>query len=647
MARFVKGWKPVFLTLCLLISCLTHAQNYTHADFKIALVGQFIKNIDWPNSEENTPFLIVVPKDRAMMKVLSVLDGEVIKGRKISVSYAENLNNLPNSQLIYFSKSINGDIDNAIALSRGKGTLIVTENSPSLHNVMINIIDNAAINEETYQLKFQINRPNMVFEQLSIKPELILHGGSELDIVGLYRETELAMQSLRAQNAQSQQQLVEKQQALTTQINKLDAMQSDMTALNKKFKQTKDALYKQNKMLTDATRKLEQVNLDKKSSQISLEKAEQRLALATKNVESNQLKVEEQLALLSKLEIQVKTQTKRLELQQKQILDTSEQLEEKSITVQSQAEVIDKQTWIILISIICLAVFISLTAIISKLFVNNKKISTELKKTLTELKNTQNQLIESEKLASLGQLVAGVAHEINTPIGVVVTSSSSIGDDAKLYLRLLEEKKLKRSDMHEFLNTLIYTDKLIQNNLDRCSKLIQNFKQISADQVIAENRMIKLKDYIEDVMGALSILMKRNNVEWEIIGDNPEHNVDPGLLSQILNNLVSNAITHGFLDLNKGKITIQIKHTLAFDEIDFIDNGVGMDEATRLKIFDPFFTTKRGSGGTGLGMNIVYNLATQKLGGKIGVESKPSQGTTIKITLPNSVNKVQMEKKVA
>jgi signal transduction histidine kinase len=617
--------------LLLFIAFSVHPQNFSLEDFKVALVGQFIKNIEWPEGPSKSSFTILVPEDSAMMETLSILDGETIDNKRINVQFTPDLSTLPDADLIYISQNVVGNLDNVLALMRGTGTLMVTENSQTLHNVMINIVETAIDLDKTRQLTFQINRPNIVFEQLRIKPDLILHGGSELDVASLYRETEQAMQNLRSENLQSLQELEDKRRELETQQAALQNIQQDFDKLEQRLQQSQSKLERQERELQESTRKLDEVNDNYVKAK---QESEQQLAAAQANVE-------EQINILNTLEVQIADKNqqlsqKELDLQQKEaaLADTSERLQEKTVEVAQQAEVIDKQYIIILSSIATLVIFTVSTLIITKLFFKNKKTNQKLQSTLITLENTQEQLIESEKLASLGQLVAGVAHEINTPIGVVVTSSSTTSDDATLCLRKLEEKTLKKSDMHRFLTNTIETDKLIQSNLERCAKLIQNFKQVSADQVVAENRDIRLKDYINDIMGTLSVMLRHSNVKWEVDGENPSQNLDPGLLSQVINNLVNNAINHAFIDVDDPVIKIMITQSDDTNQIDFIDNGIGMDDKTRKKIFDPFFTTKRGRGGIGLGMNIVYNLITSKLRGQISVESEQGEGTTITIKLP-------------
>ncbi len=628
----------LFLSLLLLATWFGVAQNYSPNDFKVALVGQFIKNIEWPSEQEGTAFTIAVLQDQEMMRVLSVLDGEAINGKPLKVQFASEVSQLSDAKIVYISSRITGNLDNVLALTRGSGALVVTENSPNLHNVMINIIDRSGSDDERYQLAFQINRPNILFENLTIKPDLILHGGTELDVASLYRETEQAMQALRSDNLDSLRQLEEKRSQLAQQQTALKTMEADYLELANQLRQSQALLRQQKADLAETTARLDQVNQD---FQIAEREAGEKLRNA-------QAAVAEQVTILESLELQVmetnnllqqretELQIKESELQSKEIAlqDASDALELKSVEVQQQAKVIDQQYVVIIGILLTLLIFTISTVVIIKMFLRNRSITRELESTVSTLKTAQQQLIETEKLASLGQLVAGVAHEINTPLGIVVTSSSIVGEEASSFLKKMHGNALKKSEMQRFLESLMETDLLIQNNLDKCVKLIQNFKQVSADQIVAENRDICLRDYIDEIMGTLSVFMERNDISWSLTGDNPTLNLDPGLLSQVINNLVNNAINHAFEGVPEPRILINIASSTGHHEIEFKDNGVGMDDQVKKKIFEPFFTTRRGNGGTGLGMNIVYNLITSKLHGSISVESAPNQGTTIKLVLP-------------
>ncbi len=265
-----------------------------------------------------------------------------------------------------------------------------------------------------------------------------------------------------------------------------------------------------------------------------------------------------------------------------------------------------------------------------------KTTNEELQSTLDNLKHTQVQLIQSEKLASLGGLVAGVAHEINTPVGIGVTAVSSLMEDTQKMADLYKKEQINRKDFKEFLQTTNNSAKLIQKNLERTAQLVQSFKQVSTDQSTEEQRQFLFKAYTEDVIRSLYPKFKNRNIEINIDCDEKlKINSFPGIFAQVFTNLVLNSITHGFRDDRKGEIDIIAKEENSNLGIEYKDNGAGIPENILPKIFDPFFTTDQ-SQGTGLGLNIVYNLITQKLNGIIECESEIEKGVKFNIIIPIS-----------
>lgn len=265
----------------------------------------------------------------------------------------------------------------------------------------------------------------------------------------------------------------------------------------------------------------------------------------------------------------------------------------------------------------------------------------ELVKTIENLTRTQEQLIESEKFASLGSLVAGVAHEINTPVGVSVTAASFLKEETDALVARIEGNELKKSDLHQYISHALQSSQIILSNLQRASNLIKSFKMISADQSMDQRRKFLLVLYFRDVFLSLHPTDKKLHLKLEVEGDEKlELNSFPGVFSQIVTNLYMNSCIHGFEGQTSGKIVIQVKKEGEEILIVYRDDGRGMEETTLKKIYDPFFTTRRDLGGTGLGMNIVFNLVNQKLGGSIKAWSQPDQGVEFQIRIPatESVN---------
>ena len=258
-----------------------------------------------------------------------------------------------------------------------------------------------------------------------------------------------------------------------------------------------------------------------------------------------------------------------------------------------------------------------------------------LAQALEDLKATQKQLIESEKMAALGSLVAGVAHEINTPIGIGVTMASTLENATKSFMDSYKQGKLKRSMLNNYLDTAMQGNQLILNNLQRAAELVQNFKQVAVDQTNLERRTFLVKKYIEATLFSLDPKLKQGKHSVQIEGDeNIALDSYPGAFSQILTNLVMNSIAHAYPDRQGGNLRFELIQEQDQLLIIYSDDGCGIPDDDISRIFDPFFTTARNRGGTGLGLHIVYNLITQKLKGSIHCKSQVGAGTTFSLNLP-------------
>jgi len=275
----------------------------------------------------------------------------------------------------------------------------------------------------------------------------------------------------------------------------------------------------------------------------------------------------------------------------------------------------------------------------------NKNLTTSLK----QLKQAQNQLIESEKMVALGGLVAGVAHEINTPVGVSVTAASYLEQEITSYAQRYENNNLTREDFESLIEISSTSSKLILANLERAANLIRSFKQIAVDQACDEKRCFNLKNYFSEIMLSLEPELKKYRLD--IVIDCNEHfeiNSYPGAISQIFTNLVMNSLIHGFEGMENQMGHIEIKVTLTKQQITIIysDNGKGASAQQIKKIFEPFFTTKRNQGGSGLGMHIVYNLVSRTLGGQILCSSELGSGIKITMLLPIELSLVTTDKEL-
>ncbi len=255
-----------------------------------------------------------------------------------------------------------------------------------------------------------------------------------------------------------------------------------------------------------------------------------------------------------------------------------------------------------------------------------------------ELRHAMQQLVQSEKLAALGHLVAGVAHELSTPLGNVRTMATALAEEVRAFGRAAESGALRRSQLSGFQTRCNEAVDLIERNAVRAADLIGHFKEVAVDQTSARRRRFVLRQTIEEMLTTLQPQFKRtaHRIELDVPAD-LVLNSYPGPLEQVLANLISNSLTHGFAQMEAGTIRIQAAAAdAAHVRIDYADDGVGIPEALRNRIFEPFFTTRLGSGGSGLGLYITYNLVTAVLGGTISVWAAPQRGISFSIILPNN-----------
>lgn len=259
----------------------------------------------------------------------------------------------------------------------------------------------------------------------------------------------------------------------------------------------------------------------------------------------------------------------------------------------------------------------------------------ELTASLDDLRLTQQQLVEQEKMASLGELVAGVAHEINTPIGVGITAVSYLDESLKRMQEGFESGSLTKADFTNILGSLNESAKIISGNLARAAELVRAFKSVAVDQSSEEARLFDLSDYVHDVLMSLRPKLKR--YAHEITVDIPKGiqiYSDPGIFSQIITNFVMNSLNHAFSPEEKGLIQIGAKVESGTLNLHYSDNGHGIEPDILRRLFEPFVTTKRGQGGSGLGTHIIYNLVTQVLNGKINCDSEIGKGVRFDINAP-------------
>jgi len=326
---------------------------------------------------------------------------------------------------------------------------------------------------------------------------------------------------------------------------------------------------------------------------------------------SSRKKAQEQLSELNKtLEEKVELRTNQLKVSNEALLDANEEL----TTINEEMKEMNDTL---------AAVNEEMTAMNEELLESNNKI-----------KRMQRFLVESEKMAALGSLVAGVAHEVNTPLGVGITASSHLVDIINEMMLKISDDTLNKIELQEYLEDVGKASAIIEKNLIRAGKLTQSFKQLSVDQTSDPIRKFNIGEYLDEILISLSPSLKKKKIKIATTFDDDIMLMgSPGAFAQIITNLVINAINHAYPENRTGTIKIGVSLENETIKIIFSDDGVGMDRQTLAKIYEPFFTTSRSHGGTGLGLSIVYTIVNQQFGGSINCESEPQKGTTFTITL--------------
>jgi len=257
-------------------------------------------------------------------------------------------------------------------------------------------------------------------------------------------------------------------------------------------------------------------------------------------------------------------------------------------------------------------------------------------RTLQDLREAQEHLVEAEKMASLGGLVAGVAHEINTPVGTALTASSHLSDRTADLMNLFESGTLKRTDLASYLQTATETTGLLLSNLRRAAKLVESFKQVATDRTNEEARRFDIGAYVEEVLVSLGPRI-RQSTHQVVLRCAPGIEIEsyPGPLAQVLTNLVMNSIIHAYEPGQTGVLTISTElEPDGMVRIAYKDDGRGIPPEHQENVFDPFFTTKRGAGGTGLGLHVVFQIVTKTLGGRIKLVSEAGRGSKFVVRIP-------------
>lgn len=622
-------------------------------DLQSVVIHKVIQLTQWPNDKNLKAFNIGVYG--ASSSYINNLNNNYkkrpIRNKALLAKNMDPFNSSTNiSVLIVKGKKI-AQLGTIIRHYKQKPVLIISEYSDDKKHLMVNLL-----RSKSGGIGFEINRPNILLAKLKISKDIVMAGGSELDVAHMFdeavsdlsktkevlstRELELKKQSdqitEQTKQLQQQQRRISKQsQAIKLQQSKMAKQSQQIESKNTELKQKsvklnqlESDLNTQIKIIDEGSVMLTSIENKLKSSTESLKSQESKNLSLTEKIQANiaTLRNQEQNLILKDRELQNKD--KALNIADQTVIQ-----HESTIKTQQQFLAI-----VLLIAILFSALIIALYRVYrakkkAAILVENK--NRELQKAMNELHQTQEQLVESEKMASLGGMVAGIAHEVNTPAGIVLTADSSLQDKTIELQNSLKEGSLTQTMLNNYLDDAMECTTLSIQNINRVAALVQNFKQVAVDQRNNELHEFELAGYIDDFMKALKPSMI--NMKHQIKINCPANIIMasyPAVLTNILNTLVANSFAHGFEKMEQGVITLSFK--TRNDNLIFCyeDNGVGASNETIKHIFEPFYTTKRGTGGSGLGTHILYNMVTQLLRGKVQCHSALEHGLCFDFEFP-------------
>lgn len=660
--------KPNFGTVFTLWICLScfgmsaQAQEpHSVESVKAAYVYNFLKYIRWSN-EHNFETLRIgfIGNDTKFLEQCLLIQDRTIRKKNLVVHHVRNIRDINHYNVIITSKDQNKDLPNIARALYGKHALLISDDAKDKQLTMINFTYT-----DDERVGFEVNRHNMLYEKLDLSSDILLLGGTELDIANLLRDME---QDLHISQSQLRDQS-EKFEQVQNQVKQKEALlkkqSSELSALQKSVSDKEQKILEQNQQIQKQTGELENQQKQLLETRSSLDKLKHELSELDQQLSSsrNQLETNTSLLSLKQQEIKAKEtsindlsklinqnkqlladQQNRIKNQALSIAEKEQSLASQTEALESQLSTIRVQSNILTLAGTALAIIFIFALLIyrnsrAKQRANAKlaKANLELERANTQLQETQGQLVESEKMAALGSLVAGVAHEINTPLGVSVTAISHLSESINTFNQQYQSGSLKRSELEHMLEDATESSAILIRNLNRASELIGNFKQVAADQTTEDKREFELRNYLEEVCQSLKPQLKQAGHKIQI--QCPEINMTtfPGALAQIITNLVMNSMIHGFENSRNGVIFIVAEQNNNMLSLRYSDNGRGITDEQRDRIFDPFYTTKRAEGGTGLGMHICYNLVTQKLQGSISC-LKAEQGALFHIEIPIHMN---------
>lgn len=634
--------KNILIVLVLLILAFQtgFAQKRTLEDLKSALVIKLCDYVSWPTDTlQNYAIGLLSENTQLINSFITYAPSFTIQEKPVIVTPLKNLQNITNFQVLFIDKKSNQNFATINELISGKGILLFTENHSITNEFMFNLLSD----ENKGMVSFEFNRANLIFEGFDIHNDIIELKGSEIDVRDLYRQTKI-----RLKNEESKvRELSEDIESLANTIKKQAELIDDQ---NGEILKKNNTIVQQSKTINQKELRLAEINDRLLDQEKEMEEKQQLLVNLQNDISFVNITLDSQ-------KTHIKNQISILDTLNNSIVDKQKIIEEKDkVLAKQENEITFRNRTILLLFFMSAATIILLLLVYRTNKANNEakiRLATqkeELQTTLNKLTQAQDQLIQSEKMASLGVLVAGIAHEINNPVNFISTGitglKNSIADIVKVlneyrkkYKNLPESAEIRRlEDEVEIEYLFKANDKMfahIRSGIDRTVSIIKSLKIFSH-----ENDKKEFANIHENIDLALTILHNQYKYNVEIkkeYGDIPAIECFPGKMNQVFVNLLTNAVQ---AIEDKGVIQIKTWHKDNLIHISIKDNGSGIPADIQKRVFDPFFTTKDVGKGTGMGLSLVYNII-QSHHGQITLKSEQSKYSEFIIKLPIRLKEIK------
>lgn len=635
--KYSKG--IVLFFFAFLVSFGTNAQTVRQAQM-VSNTYSIIENIEWP--QKSTPFKIhVITTDNGLKEQFrNTSQSQKLAGREVVVSFTGYVLIPEDIDAIFVTNQYNVTIPTLLDRIGGKNVLLITDRYDKQRDVMVNFL-----NKENGEITFEINEANVINQGLQIKPSMSELGGSRVDVAKIFKQVrdsvramELRADALKVQfdsmnlNVAAALGIMRQQQVLIRERNdEIDRKQAQIDRQTGILDSLREEFAESEKRLIDLTQ--------------TLDTREKELDVLGEEIDAQKENVEEGNRILDE-------QAERIAEQNEEIAQREERLDEMSNVVNSQQSAL-------VFLILFLVVLVGFSFLIFTAYRARKRAAKKLAeqkedlgRLLNELQETQSQLVQSEKMASLGVLTAGIAHEINNAINFVYSGIHVLSDkftEIRPVISHVTDLKKDDEDLETSIDKLVkereevgydeaqgVIDQMISSikvGAERTTEIVKGLRTFSRSETEKKTKI----DIHSDIDVALLLLNSRHkdaiHINKNLTDKHLEVDGYKGQLSQAFLNIISNSIDAVAPKGKDGKIDIETSFDGSRAEVKITDNGVGMSEEDLQKIFDPFFTTKKVGAGTGLGLSITYGIV-ERHGGTIAVNSQPDEGTEFIIKLP-------------